>query len=173
MASDNRASRALATASGMSRLDFIQKMNEKAFSLGLRDTKVFDVTGLDERNVSTAADIAGFIRAAAKYPLIGKITSRYTYRCRLQNKDRYKNFINTNRLVRSGWKTMIGKTGYITASGHCVASILSDHKGNEITIVVLGSPTNSVRFNVARKLAAYGFQKQGRSGNGPDKVAGG
>lgn len=159
MSSDNRAARAIATASGMARLHFIEKMNEKARSLGMMDTKVYEVTGLDERNVSTAADIAILINEANKYPMIKKASSRYTYRCKLQNKKRTKRFVNTNRLVRSRWNVAVGKTGYIIESDYCIATVLRDKNGREITLVVLGSPTNSIRFAVARKMAFFGFKR--------------
>jgi D-alanyl-D-alanine carboxypeptidase len=172
MASDNRAARAIATASGIPRDIFVQRMNEKARFLGMMNTEAVEVTGLDERNVSTAADMAILIKAALKYPLINKITSTYTYRCKVQNKRRNKNFINTNRMVRSRWKVMNGKTGFILESDYCLATVMRDKAGKEITLVVLGSPTNNIRFQVARKLAFYGFKKAGRMGNGTQQIAG-
>ncbi len=161
MASDNRAARAIATASGLARLNFIEKMNAKARELGMVDTKVFEVTGLDERNVSTCADIAILIREANKYPFIKRASSKYTYRCKLENRNRYKRFVNTNRMVRSRWAVQAGKTGFIIESDYCIATILKDKKGKEITLVVLGSPTNNTRFSVARKMAFFGFKRAG------------
>ncbi len=166
MASDNRAARALATASGIPRENFVERMNQKARSLGMMNTKVCEVTGLDERNISTAADIAILINEAVKYPTIRTATSKYRYRCRLQNKKRYKNFINSNRMVLSKWDVLIGKTGFIIESDHCLATILRDKAGKEITLVVLGSPTNNTRFRVAGKLANYGFKRAGRRDDG-------
>lgn len=172
MASDNRAARALVNASGCSEDAFIRRMNAKAQALGMTDTKIYEVTGLDERNVSTSADIATLIREAMKYPLIQSITSTYTYRCLPQNKKRYKNFTNTNRLIKSEWQVITGKTGYILESDYCLATILRDNSGKEITVVVLGAPTNSRRFSVARKLAQYGFQQAGKKEYGARQVSG-
>ncbi|MCK5127373.1 MAG: serine hydrolase [candidate division Zixibacteria bacterium] len=169
MSSDNRAARAIATASGMARLKFIEKMNQKARAIGMMDTKLFEVTGLDERNVATASDVTFLIKEANKYPVIKKASSVYTYRCKLQNKNRYKRFINTNRLVRSRWKVEAGKTGFILEADYCLASILKDKWGKEITVVVLGSPTNNIRFSVARKMAFFGFKRAGRIS---DQIAG-
>ncbi|MFH1701571.1 MAG: serine hydrolase [Candidatus Zixiibacteriota bacterium] len=172
MASDNRAARAIATASGIPRLKFIEKMNEKALEIGMRDTKLYEVTGLDERNVSTSADMALLIQKSMEYPEIKAATSRYTYRCKPKNKNRYKNFINTNRLVRSRWKVEAGKTGFIIESDYCLATVMKDKQGREITVVVLGSPTNNIRFDVARKLAFFGFKRAGRYENGAQQIAG-
>jgi serine-type D-Ala-D-Ala endopeptidase (penicillin-binding protein 7) len=172
MSSDNRAARALVNASGCTEDVFIDRMNAKAQSLGMQDTRIYEVTGLDERNVSTSADIATLVREAMKYPLIQNITSTYTYRCLPQNKKRFKNFTNTNRLIKSQWQVVTGKTGYILQSEYCLATILRDNMGKEITVVVLGAPTNDRRFSVARKLAQYGFQQAGKKEYGARQVSG-
>ncbi len=166
MASDNRAARALATASGLARGVFIDKMNEKARSLGMMNTCLYEVTGLDERNVSTAADMAILISQSAEYSMIQRVSSKYIHHCYLQNRKRRKRFINTNRLVRSPWKVLSGKTGFIMESDYCLATILRNKEGKEITVVILGSPTNNTRFTVARKLANYGFKKAERGDYG-------
>ena len=163
IASDNRAARALARASGLPLQQFIRRMNEKARSLGMTNTKMFEVTGLDERNVSTAADIAILVNEAMKYPLIRQATSKYKYTCRLQNRKRVKTFTNTNRLIKSKWEVLTGKTGYILESAYCLATILRDAGGRELTVVVLGSPSNGSRFTAAKRLAEYGFKQAGRS----------
>jgi D-alanyl-D-alanine endopeptidase (penicillin-binding protein 7) len=172
MASDNRAARAIATASGLPREVFVQRMNDKARWLGMMNTEVVEVTGLDERNISTAADIAILTREAMTYQLIKKISSTYRHRARVQNKKRYKNLVNTNRLVLSKWKVQAGKTGFIIESDYCLATVMKDSRGKEITVVVLGSPTNNIRFRVARRLAQYGFKHAGRIKNGTQQIAG-
>ncbi len=172
MASDNRAARALATASELPRHIFVERMNAKARELGMMNTKVYEVTGLDERNVSTAADIATMVIAAMKYPQIKKISSTYRLNIKVQNKKRIKRFVNTNRLVLSKWHVELGKTGFILESDYCLGTVLSNKTGREITIVVLGSPTNNTRFRVARKLASFGFKYAGRLKNGAHEIAG-
>jgi D-alanyl-D-alanine endopeptidase (penicillin-binding protein 7) len=172
MASDNRAARAIATASGLPRPVFIERMNEKARWLGMMNTEVVEVTGLDEHNISTAADISILIREAMTYPMISKITSTYRHRMPLQNRKRFKNLVNTNRLVLSKWKVLVGKTGFILESDYCLATIMKDQQNREITVVVLGSPTNSTRFQVARKLAMHGFKYAGRNSDGTKQIAG-
>lgn len=173
MASDNRAARALATASGIPRRLFVRRMNDKARSLGMMNTRVVEVTGLDERNVATAADVAILIQATLKYPMIKKITSTYRHRARVQNKKkRYRNLVNTNRLVLSRWKVLTGKTGFIIESDYCLATVMQDGQGKEITVVVLGSPTNNTRFSVARKVTQYGFKHAGRKNDGAQQIAG-
>ena len=58
MPSDNRATRALVRATGLSPQEFVGRMNRKADSLGLVNTEFTDPTGLDADNVSTAWETA-------------------------------------------------------------------------------------------------------------------
>jgi D-alanyl-D-alanine endopeptidase (penicillin-binding protein 7) len=171
MASDNRAARALATASGMPREVFVRRLNEKARSLGMMNTELYEVTGLDERNVSTAADVTILLHESLQYPLIKQITSTFKYRAYVQNKRRYRDFMNTNRMFMSPWRVVGGKTGYIDESDYCLATALQNGEGKEITVVVLGSPTSGTRFRVVRKLAQYGFERAGRNYVGSQQIA--
>jgi serine-type D-Ala-D-Ala endopeptidase (penicillin-binding protein 7) len=172
VSSDNRAARAVAGASGLSNVDFVGRMNKKAMSLGMVNTHMYEVTGLDERNVSTAADVALMINAAMKYPLIKQCMSELRYTCRPLNKKRIRAFGNTNRLLWSKWQVQAGKTGYIQKSAYCLATILSEVDGREITVVVLGAPTNGGRFAAARRLADFVFKQLTRSGHGKQQIAG-
>jgi len=56
MCSDNAATRVLVRESGLAPEDFLARMNRKAVELGLARTRFVEFTGLDERNVATAAD---------------------------------------------------------------------------------------------------------------------
>ena len=172
VASDNRAARAVAGATGLQTSEFVARMNKKALSLGMVNTHMFEVTGLDERNVSTAADVALMINAAMKYPVIKQCMSELKYTCRPLNKKRVRTFGNTNRLLWSKWQVEAGKTGYIEKSAYCLATILSEVSGREITVVVLGAPTNGSRFTAARRLADFVFKQLTRSGHAKQQIAG-
>lgn len=172
VASDNRAARALAGASGLTPAEFVQRMNKKALSLGMVNTRMYEPTGLDERNVSTAADVALMINAAMKYPLIKRCMSELRYTCKPINKKRVRTFGNTNRLLWSKYQVKAGKTGYIEKSAYCLATILSEMGGREITVVVLGAPSNGGRFSAARRLADFIFKQLARSGYGNKQIAG-
>lgn len=58
VASSNQAAATLADATGLSRPDFIARMNQKAVDFGLVKTHFVDVAGLDAHNVSTAQEYA-------------------------------------------------------------------------------------------------------------------
>ena len=55
--SDNYAAHALSRAAGMSRIQFIHKMNEKARQLGMYSTRFHDSSGLSSSNISSPMDL--------------------------------------------------------------------------------------------------------------------
>lgn len=147
MASDNRVTRTLARASGLSLDNFVLRMNEKARDLGLDSTVFVEVTGLDAGNRSSALDIARLLTFALENYWVAHITATDQYTFQSTNKRRRHILLNTNRLARAGWEVEGGKTGFIAASGYCLVTILKDKEGHEILAVLLGAPTNSRRFS--------------------------
>ncbi len=160
--SDNRAARAAARSVQEKTEDFAHLMNEKALALGLKNTVMFEPTGLDERNSSSAADVARLINLAAQYPALAQVTSLKTCQITITNKYnrvRKRDLANTNKLVFSKYRVLAGKTGYIMESDYCLATILEDNDGDQTTVVVLGAPGPQTRFREARRLASYAFNK--------------
>jgi serine-type D-Ala-D-Ala endopeptidase (penicillin-binding protein 7) len=156
--SDNRATRALARTVSGSIGNFVKEMNRRAEKLGLENTKMYDPTGLDERNCSTAADCARMINILIKnYPNLAKISRMKKYNLKPVNRKTTKRLINTNKMVFSKYNVIAGKTGYIIESDYCLATVLENDKGEQITIIVLGAPGSKTRFREARRLANYVF----------------
>ena len=153
MSSENRAIHALARTypGGMSA--FVQAMNAKAQSLGMRHTRFYEPTGLDPRNVSTASDLLLMAQAADRYPQIRQFSTArsgqvYTSAGRVQQ------YQNSNALVREGrWNISVQKTGYIREAGRSM--VLKTQMGRDpIIMVVLGSSTSTTRVNDARTLGS-------------------
>jgi len=160
MNSDNRAARAIARAVSGSYADFAKEMNRKVKRLGLEHTVFHEPTGLDSRNVSTAHEIAKILHYAYDYPLIREITSKRTYRVKIQNRKRtYRGMANTNLLIHSKYKVLSGKTGYIRAADYCLATLVKDKSGRRLTAVVLGVPGDKLRFRECRKLIDWGYRR--------------
>ena len=158
MNSDNRAARALARATSGSQEDFVRDMNYKVRELGLEHTAFYEPTGLDERNVSTAHEVAKLLHYAYDYPLIAKITSTKRYRCQVLNrKSRTVPMANTNLLVHSPYRVLGGKTGYIRESDYCLTTLVQNKAGERLTCVVLGVPGDRLRFREARRLIDWGY----------------
>jgi len=149
MCSDNVATRVLARESGLSPDDYIARMNRKAVELGLDSSHFVEFTGLDERNVSSAADVARLLHAAAHDPLIQEITTTRAYEFRTER--RAHAIRNTDRLLYGHWDILGGKTGFIQESGYCFATWIRS-QGRDLIAVVLGAPTNATRFADAVRL---------------------
>lgn len=143
MSSDNVATRVLARESGLSADQFVARMNRKAVELGLTGTRFVEFTGLDERNVSTASDVARLLHAAAHEPLIQEITTTRQYQ--FATGRRVHDVHNTNRLLYSQYEVLGGKTGFILEAGYCFATWIRT-QGRDVIAVVLGAPTNATRF---------------------------
>lgn len=134
MASENRAASALSRSIPGGKYAFINAMNLKARSLGLRYTHFFDATGLNANNVSSARDLAKIVMAASHYPLIREMTTTVAYDQWVG--ERLVSFKNTNALMKNPeWQIAVSKTGYINESGKCL--VMETWLNNRPTIVVL------------------------------------
>lgn len=157
MCSDNVATRVLARESGLPAEDFLARMNRKAVELGLARTRFVEFTGLDERNVSTAADIARLLRAAAANETIQAISTTRGYDFRslsAKNRARAHHVSNTNRLLYGRYEIRGGKTGFIQEAGYCLATWVRT-EGRDMIAVVLGAPTNATRFADVVRLVQH------------------
>ncbi|MFM7232147.1 MAG: D-alanyl-D-alanine carboxypeptidase family protein [bacterium] len=143
MCSDNCATRVLARESGLTHDEFIGRMNRKAVELGLTGSRFTEFTGLDERNVSTASDVARMVHAAAHEPLMARIMTTRSHEFRTARRAHAIN--NTNRLLYSRYEILGGKTGFIMEAGYCFATWVRA-EGRDLIAVVLGAPTGATRF---------------------------
>ncbi len=149
MCSDNCATRVIALESGLPPDEFIARMNRKSIELGLTGTRFVEFTGLNEHNVSTAADVARLLHAAANEPLIAQITTTRSYE--FHTARRWHTIGNTNRLLYGRYEILGGKTGFIREAGYCFATWVRA-QGRDLIAVVLGAPTNATRFADAVRL---------------------
>jgi D-alanyl-D-alanine carboxypeptidase len=51
-----------------------------------------------------------------------------------------------------------GKTGFINEAGYCLATSVEAPTGTGITAVVLGAPSNALRFAEARRILDWTFR---------------
>jgi serine-type D-Ala-D-Ala endopeptidase (penicillin-binding protein 7) len=150
--SDNAAARALARASYLGYDGFIQRMNEKAKELGLESTTYADPSGLLAENVSSAYDQARLIAYAAADERVGAIMRKTSFSTNIGKRIITAN--STNQIVRNGDIDVVGgKTGFISRSGYCLATLLKlPQSGQQVAFVVLGAKTNASRFWETRHL---------------------
>ena len=160
ISSDNAAARALASATGLTRNEFVARMNQTAVSLGLLNSKFADPTGLDAGNVSTVVDCAALLWTALQNDVILEILAKPSYSFRTNR--RHHNIKTTNQLLRNDdpelWEILGGKTGYIRKAGYCLVTRARDSAGNDVVAVVLGGVSSRTRFADMRRLLHWGFQ---------------
>ncbi|HYE87176.1 MAG TPA: serine hydrolase [Vicinamibacterales bacterium] len=150
--SDNAAARALARVSVMGYDAFIQRMNDKAKELGLESTNYADPSGLLADNVSSAYDQARLIAYASADERVSAIMRKTSFSTNIGKRIITAN--NTNHIIRNGDIDVVGgKTGFISRSGYCLATLLRlPQTGQQVAFVVLGAKTNASRFWETRHL---------------------
>lgn len=155
VASANDVATALAELVSGSEELFVQKMNERAKELGMKNTNFENPTGLDDNtvnHVTSARDIAIMSRELMKHELIFEFTGIW------QDSIRNGEFVltNTNRMIRyySGCTGL--KTGSTSKAGYCISST-AERDGLELIAVILGASTRESRNASAAKLLDHGF----------------
>ncbi|HET9950545.1 MAG TPA: serine hydrolase [Candidatus Eisenbacteria bacterium] len=156
MSSDNVATKALARTCGLTHDEFVSRMNQKAESLGLTGTHFVEPTGLSEQNVATAEGVARLLNAAAANPIVSAIMQKPSYSFASNRK--VHNLVNTNRLLHSNLRITGGKTGFINEAGYCLVTKVESPTGAAVTAVVLGAPSNALRFAEARRILDWTFR---------------
>ncbi|MEK7159635.1 MAG: serine hydrolase [Patescibacteria group bacterium] len=161
VASDNNSILAMIRNLGLSREEFIQLMNKKADELDMDYTDFSDPTGLSEKNLSTALDVARLLQAAMQKNEIRESVLQPSYSFKILNSKRKNKVNNTDVLVGSflndaqhGYELIGGKTGYLEEAGYCLGVMIS-RDGHKILIVVLNSPSIQDRFQDVKAIADW------------------
>jgi D-alanyl-D-alanine endopeptidase (penicillin-binding protein 7) len=153
MASENRAAAALARTYPGGTEAFVQAMNAKAQSLGMRDTQFSDPTGLSSANVSSAQDLARLVQAAHEYPVIRKYSTSDS--ATVYALGRPLAYRNTNGLVRSGrWDIGLSKTGFISEAGRCLVMRVRV-ASRDLVVVLLDSWGRYSRIGDANRIRKW------------------
>ncbi len=158
----NNAAMALARSTGLSQKDFIEKMNQKAQKLGLKNTFFVDPTGLEPDNIGTAADVAKLLSHALQNKKIQETVIQKKYIFSPVGSKKVYYVKSTNELLWSflnegPYELLGGKTGYTEEAGYNLV-VASRRDGHEIIIVVLGSKTAEDRFKEIKGLADWAFE---------------
>lgn len=153
VASANDAAVALAEHLCGSEEVFVEKMNEKASQLGMKDTVFKNCNGLDEDgHITSAYDVAVMSRELMKHEMIFDYTSIWLDNLR----DGKTQIVNTNKLLKT-YNGITGlKTGTTNDAGCCMSA--SAKRGDMCLVaVVLGCNSGKERFSDAAALLDYGF----------------
>jgi D-alanyl-D-alanine endopeptidase (penicillin-binding protein 7) len=156
IASDNRATSALARHYPGGSDAFAAAVRAKITALGLAHTDIEEPTGLSPKNRSTTEDMVRVLRAASAYPEIARITSKDSHVVRLNNRRTWR-VRNTNRFVGAqGWNISLSKTGFTNEAGRCLTMRLQE-AGRTVVVVLMGAVRSKHRavdaLNIRRWLA--------------------
>ncbi|MER8221434.1 D-alanyl-D-alanine carboxypeptidase [Streptomyces sp. NPDC094143] len=145
IASANNVARLLARWDAGSEKAFVQKMNDAAKDLGMKNTTYTDPSGLNNTTVSTAVDQVKLAKAAMQQPAFREVAAMMSY---VDYKGTRHD--NWNRLVGSNDVTGI-KTGTTTSAlGNLVFSAKKDVNGETHRIIgavvrqPAGGPDNTI-----------------------------
>lgn len=143
MSSENRAAACLGRTTYDNTSQFVKKMNEKAKELGMNNTKFYDTTGLDQRNISSPLDLVKLVKAAFKYKEIKNFST--TEGADVSLGGYYHHYINSDALVRGhNMPILLSKTGFINESGHHVA-LYTMINNRPVIIVLMDSASTRAR----------------------------
>jgi len=135
--------------------NFVDKMNEKASQLGLKDTHFINAYGLPaEGHYSSAYDMAVIARYALSHPRVLEYTSIKEYNLR---QGKFKLF-NTNKLLWWYQGADGFKTGWTNEAKYCLTSTVK-RDGLRLIAVVMASPEVRGHFRDSMELYNYGFAK--------------
>ncbi|MBO5259433.1 MAG: D-alanyl-D-alanine carboxypeptidase [Agathobacter sp.] len=160
IASANDACVALAEFVAGSESAFVQKMNEKAASLGMNDTNFVNCCGLEaEGHLTTAYDIALMSRELSmNHPQIHDYCTIWMDSITHTTRKGSSEFglTNTNKFVRYYSYATGLKTGYTSQSKYCLAGTATRDNVNLIS-VVMAEESPTVRTKDTITLMDYGF----------------
>lgn len=152
--SGNDAAIALADGVAGSRANFVEEMNRKAQALGLHCTHFRSPSGIDDHDMSCAADLAALTRIVMAKKRIARIVRKRQAVVRFPIKGGKLYLNSTNPLLRMNYPGTIGlKTGDTTKAGHCLIAVVR-HGGRTLAAIVLHSPDPQLQV---RQLFARAF----------------
>lgn len=135
---------------------FVDRMNERAAQLGMKDTWFVNATGLPaEGQHTTARDVARMAMELVKHETYFRYSTVWLDEVTHES-GRVTTLTNTNRLIRLYDGCDGIKTGSTKEAGYCMAAT-AVRGGMRLIAVVLGAPTGSERFDAAKEMLSYGF----------------
>ena len=159
MASANDGCVALAEYVAGSEEIFVERMNEKAKELGMRDSHFCNTNGLPVADhYSSADDIALMSKELYQYEETHEwfTTWQSSITVGLPGKEKEFGLTNTNKLIKQYQGCNGIKTGFTTDAGYCL-SASATREDTHLIAVALGCETSQIRNTEVSKLLDYGF----------------
>ncbi len=157
--SGNDASVAVAEHTAGSLEQFVEKMNERAAELGMKNTHFVNTHGLhDEEHYSSPFDIALVSRELLKHPKVHEWFTIWMDEHFLEGKIKSGEVFlsNTNKLILNYQGADGIKTGFTSEAEHCLAATALRGQSRFIA-VIMAAPSSDIRYAEAKKLLDYAF----------------
>lgn len=141
---------------------FLEKMNDKAKSLGVKNSLFTCPDGYpDKKQYTTAEDMMHIAVAAAQNETIRKTVEK-TYTEIVFPDGSVVGYVNTNKLMVPSspyfYEGTFGlKTGSTPAAGQCLISAATAY-GHDLVVAVFKAPDNNARYEDSRKAFDLGFE---------------
>jgi serine-type D-Ala-D-Ala endopeptidase (penicillin-binding protein 7) len=153
MSSENRAAHAIGRTYPGGLPKFVQLMNAKAATLGMKDTRYVEPTGLSSNNQSSAQDLATLVGYASNNSQLRELSTSPDHQFAIGEKT--LNYVNTNRLIRNPeWEIGLQKTGYISEAGQCLV-MQAKIAGRKLIMVFLDSAGKLSRLGDAERVRRW------------------
>jgi D-alanyl-D-alanine endopeptidase (penicillin-binding protein 7) len=150
IASSNEAAIALVDNSGLTRKQFVKRMNNKAKALGLKHTKFTEPSGIDPNNLSTAKEMAIITRKAYLNNSIRLVSVSSSYKFQEIKTGRLIGVYNRNNSLLA-MKPLGMKVGYLTeAKDNCAVRLAQ--KSKDRIIIILHAQNNALRNKEIKRL---------------------
>ncbi len=157
--SGNDAAVAIAEYIDGSEKAFAKRMTKKAHAIGATKTQFTNPNGLpDERHYTTARDLATIASYAYQNKRFKRIVKTTNRSVRVCNTGRVIDLYNTNQLLDMMDECDGIKTGTTCAAGQCL--VASAVKGKTSLIAVVMKVEDGLRWQEAKRLLEYGFEKK-------------
>lgn len=160
--SANNVVETLVRISGLSRDNFIEKINSWAKENGAATIKILEPTGLDKNNVGSAKDIAFLAAKIFQNQTIADASVAKSYSFVTRNDNSLKLRYNSSDLVLNNnyknFKVTGSKTGYLDAAGYCLIT-RAEINGEFYLAVILNSPSRARSFSETIDLLNYAYYK--------------
>jgi D-alanyl-D-alanine endopeptidase (penicillin-binding protein 7) len=157
MSSENRAAHALGRTFPGGMDLFVSRMNQRARTLGMRDTRYVEPTGLSSQNQSSANDLAVLAAKAYNEPMLRELSTSHGREISVGSRTLQYN--NTNGLVKNPqWDIGLQKTGYISEAGRCLV-MQAQVAGRNLIMVFLDSAGKFSRIGDAERVRKWLEQK--------------
>jgi D-alanyl-D-alanine endopeptidase (penicillin-binding protein 7) len=169
MSSENRAAHALGRTFPGGMDVFVSRMNQRARTLGMKDTRYVEPTGLSSQNQSSANDLAVLAAKAYNEPMLRELSTSHGREVAVGSRTLQYN--NTNGLVKNPqWDIGLQKTGYISEAGRCLV-MQAQVAGRNLIMVFLDSTGKFSRLGDAERVRKWLEQKSSMDSRSLETVA--